>query len=66
MLLIIATALLPALLLGWWIYRKDSVRPEPPQMLFKAFFYGMGSSFLSLVITTMMGVLGRLVYYLGS
>ena len=66
MLLIIATALLPALLLGWWIYRKDSVRPEPPQMLFKAFFYGMGSAFLSLVITTIMGVMGIMVYDLGS
>ena len=66
MLLIIATALLPALLLGWWIYRKDSVRPEPPQMLFKACFYGMGSAFLSLVITTIMGVMGIMVYDLGS
>ena len=66
MLLIIATALLPALLLDWWIYRKDSVRPEPPQMLFKAFFYGMGSAFLSLVITTIMGVMGIMVYDLGS
>lgn len=66
MLLIIATALLPALLLGWWIYRKDSVRPEPPQMLFKAFFFGMGSAFLSLVITTIMGVMGIMVYDLGS
>ena len=66
MLLIIATALLPALLLGWWIYRKDSMRPEPPQMLFKAFFYGMGSAFLSLVITTIMGVMGIMVYDLGS
>lgn len=66
MLLIIATALLPALLLGWWIYRKDSMRPEPPQMLFKAFFYGMGSAFLSLAITTIMGVMGIMVYDLGS
>lgn len=66
MLLIIATALLPALLLGWWIYRKDSMRPEPPQMLFKAFFYGMGSAFLSLVITTIMGAMGIMVYDLGS
>ena len=66
MLLIIATALLPALLLGWWIYRKDSMRSEPPQMLFKAFFYGMGSAFLSLVITTIMGVMGIMVYDLGS
>ena len=66
MLLIIATALLPALLLGWWIYRKDSMRPEPPQMLFKAFFYGMGSAFLSLAITTIMGVMGIMVYDQGS
>lgn len=66
MLLIVATALLPALLLGWWIYRKDSARPEPPRMLFKAFFYGVGSAFVSLVISTIMGLMGIMVYDLGT
>lgn len=66
MILIIVTALLPALILGWWIYRKDSARPEPPRMLYKAFFYGVGSTFVSLLISTFMGMMGIMVYDLGS
>ena len=37
MLLILITALIPAVILGWWIYKKDSARPEPPRMLALAF-----------------------------
>ena len=66
MLLVIATALIPALILGWWIYRKDSARPEPPRMLVKAFLYGVGSTFVSLLISTLLGVMGILVYDLDS
>ncbi|MBQ9577087.1 MAG: PrsW family intramembrane metalloprotease, partial [Muribaculaceae bacterium] len=66
MILIIVTALLPVLILGWWIYRKDSARPEPPRMLYKAFFYGVGSTFVSLLISTFMGMMGIMVYDLGS
>jgi len=50
-LIIIITALLPVLILGWWIYKKDSLRPEPLGMLYKAFFYGVGSTFVSLLIS---------------
>ena len=42
MILVIITALIPAVILGWWIYTKDSIRPEPLPMLFKAFLYGVG------------------------
>ena len=66
MILIIITALLPALLLGWWIYRKDSAHPEPPKMLYKAFLYGVGSAFVSLLISTVMTIMGIMVYDLGS
>lgn len=66
MLLIVITALLPAVILGWWIYKKDSARPEPLRLLIMAFFYGIGSAFLSLLISTMMGFMGFLVYDLGS
>ena len=66
MLLIIATALLPALILGWWIYNKDAERPEPPRMLYKAFLYGVGSTFVTLVITSFMQMAGVMVYDLGS
>ena len=48
--LIIITALLPVAILGWWIYRKDSAKPEPLGQLFSAFFYGIGSAFVSMVL----------------
>ena len=66
MLLIIITALIPALLLGWWIYKKDSARPEPLRMLIKAFLYGVGSTFVTLVITQFLGIIGLFSYDLGS
>ena len=66
MLLVIITALIPALILGWWIFKKDSAKPEPPQMLFKAFLYGVGSTFVTLVITSFMSMMGVMVYELGS
>lgn len=52
MLLIIATALLPVFILGWWIYRKDAIRPEPLKQLLAAFFYGVGSAFVAMVLAT--------------
>ena len=66
MLLVIITALIPAVILGWWIYKKDSAQPEPPQMLAKAFLYGVGSTFVTLVITSFMSMMGVMVYELGS
>lgn len=66
MLLIIVTALIPAVILGWWIYQKDSLHPEPLRMLIKAFLYGVGSTFVTLVITQLMGMIGLFVYDLGS
>lgn len=66
MLLVIVTALLPALLLAWWIYRKDSLRPEPLRMLIQAFLYGVGSTFVTLVITQLLNIVGLFTYDLGS
>ena len=57
-LIIIITALMPVLILGWWIYKKDSLRPEPLPMLIKAFLYGVGSTFVTLVITRTVGCHG--------
>jgi len=51
MLLIIITALLPVLILGWWIYKKDSAHPEPLKQLLLAFFFGVGSAFVSMLIS---------------
>ena len=61
MILIILTALVPALILGWWIYKKDSARPEPLKQLITAFFYGVGSTFVSLLISGVMAAAGILV-----
>jgi RsiW-degrading membrane proteinase PrsW (M82 family) len=66
MLLVIITALIPAVILGWWIYKKDSLRPEPLRMLYKAFLYGVGSTFVTLVITSFMVMAGVMLYDLGS
>lgn len=65
-LIIVITALIPAAILGWWIYRKDSIRPEPPRMLIKAFLYGVGSTFVTLVITQLLNIVGLFTYELGS
>ena len=66
MLLVIITALIPAVILGWWIYKKDSLRPEPLNMLYKAFLYGVGSTFVTLVITSFLSMAGLMIYDLGS
>lgn len=66
MILIVALALIPVVLLGWWIYRKDSARPEPLRELVRAFLFGVGSTFVSLVISTVMNYVGLFVYDLGS
>jgi RsiW-degrading membrane proteinase PrsW (M82 family) len=58
--LIVVTALLPVFILGWWIYRKDSLRPEPLRMLYKAFLFGVGSTFVSLLISGFLAVMGIL------
>lgn len=52
MILILVTALLPVFLLGWWIYKKDSAKPEPLKQLFLAFFYGVGSAFVAMLLAT--------------
>ena len=66
MLLILITALIPAVILGLWIDKTDSARPEPPRMLALAFLYGVGSTFVTLVITSLMSMMGVMVYELGS
>jgi len=66
MLLVIITALLPVFILGWWIYRKDSLRPEPLRMLFLAFFYGVGSAFVAMFLGQILMIMGLPIYELGS
>ncbi len=44
-------ALLPVVVLGYYIYRRDSLVPEPVGQLCKGFFYGILSCFLSFAIS---------------
>lgn len=54
--LVILAALAPVAWLLWTIYRKDSVQPEPTKWLVKAFLYGVGSVFLSFLISLPMSM----------
>lgn len=55
---ILLTALLPVAILVFYIYHKDKNMPEPKGQLLKAFFFGMLSIPLSLVMSIPFGVLG--------
>ncbi|MBQ4286570.1 MAG: PrsW family intramembrane metalloprotease [Bacteroidales bacterium] len=50
MLVIIAAALLPALVLMWYVYNKDT-QPEPTRLIVKGFFYGGLATFVSTLIS---------------
>ena len=45
---ILFTALLPVMILLFYMYRKDSMIPEPPGQLFKAFGFGVLSVYITL------------------
>ena len=55
---IIFAALLPIVVLGFYIYNKDKEKPEPTGQLLKAFFYGVLSVFISLCISIPLGAFG--------
>ncbi len=57
-LLIIIAALLPVAVLLFYIWRKDSLAPEPAGQLVKAFAFGALSIPLSLCISTPLSMLG--------
>ena len=56
--MIISIALLPILILVYYIYHKDKKSPEPTGQLVKAFFYGILSVPLSLCISIPLGLIG--------
>ena len=57
--LVLGISLLPVLLLLLYIYRKDIVSPEPPAQLIKAFFFGVGSIFVSIgIFSPLLSLLG--------
>ena len=51
MVAIIALAVLPALILLYYVYQQDKLQREPTKNLVKAFFYGGASVFASLLIS---------------
>jgi RsiW-degrading membrane proteinase PrsW (M82 family) len=56
--MILAAALAPAVILLYYIYRKDKFQQEPVKELLKAFGYGVLSVFVSLAISLPLGALG--------
>lgn len=58
MILILIAAILPALALLYFIYRKDKLKKEPTGELLKGFGFGALSALLSFVISTPLGAMG--------
>ncbi len=58
MILILIAAVLPALVLLYFIYRKDKLRKEPTGELLKGFGFGALSALASFLISTPLGILG--------
>ncbi len=48
--ILIFIALLPVLLLLFYIYKRDKYQPEPVKQILKAFFYGTGSVVMALLL----------------
>lgn len=55
---ILAVALLPIIVLSYYIYQKDKMSPEPLGQLMKAFALGLMSVPLSLLLSVPFGMLG--------
>ena len=55
---VIITALLPIVILVYYIYHKDKKSPEPTKQLVKAFLFGILSVPLSLFISIPLGLIG--------
>lgn len=56
--IILLTALLPVIILVYYIYHKDRYKPEPTRELIKAFLFGLLSVPLSLCISIPIGLIG--------
>lgn len=56
--IILVTALLPIIVLGYYIYHKDKKSPEPTGQLVKAFLFGILSAPLSFCVSVPLALLG--------
>ena len=57
LLLVLLSALAPVAVALWYIFKKDSVMPEPTKWLVKAFWYGVLSALLSFAFSTPLGAI---------
>lgn len=57
-LIILLTALLPIIILGYYIYHKDKKSPEPTGQLVKAFLFGILSVPVSFCMSIPLGIIG--------
>ncbi|MBP5336531.1 MAG: PrsW family intramembrane metalloprotease [Bacteroidales bacterium] len=58
MFIVLLAAVLPAIAILYFIYRKDDLRTEPPKQIVSAFFLGMLSALASMLISTPLNYLG--------
>lgn len=58
MFVVLLAAVLPALALLYFIYRKDDLRQEPPKQIIYAFLLGMAAALASTCISTPLNLLG--------
>ena len=63
---IIVAAILPAFVLAYFIFRKDSYRREPTRELLKAFIFGAFSTAASLLISVPLASIGLVPEEVGS
>ena len=56
--LMLIAAIAPAVVLGYYIYKKDKLKQEPPKELLKAFGLGVLSTVVSLFISNPLRLLG--------
>lgn len=47
---VLLSAILPAIILVWAIYKKDNLQPEPKSQIIKGVFWGVLSLFIALII----------------
>ncbi len=52
--LLIYLAIIPSIILGWYIYKNDKVEKEPPGLLFLCFFGGLLSIILTLILSAVL------------
>lgn len=58
MFIVLLSAILPALALLYFIYRKDDLRKEPAKQIVLAFLLGIASALLAIILKTLLLLLG--------